>query len=97
MASNPEYRSLNPINGYYSVGARGLWIEGGQTKEPVTGFTVAGDVLDMIKNVAAVPDDLGFVPIAGSIGGPTMIVKGMTLGGRQLSTSRRSVSRCCDR
>jgi PmbA protein len=82
MANSMNTGGINPINGDYSVGASGLWIEGGQIVGPVAGVTVAGNMLDMLQNVVAVGADLRFIPMDGSIGAPTIVIEGMTIGGR---------------
>ena len=33
---------INPVNGNFSGGASGLWIENGEVKHPVKGLTIAG-------------------------------------------------------
>lgn len=82
MTTSMNTGGINPVNGDYSVGASGLWIERGQVVKPVTGVTVAGNMLDMLQNVVAVASDLRFIPIHGSIGAPTIVIEGMTIGGR---------------
>lgn len=73
---------INPVNGDYSVGASGLWVENGEIKGPVTGVTVAGNMMDMLHEIRDVAQDLRFIPISDSIGAPTFVVEGMTIGGR---------------
>ena len=82
MVNSMNTGGINPVNGDYSVGASGLWIDKGQLVRPVAGVTVAGNMLDMLQNVVAVGDDLRFIPIYGSIGAPTMVIEGMTIGGK---------------
>jgi len=66
---------INPINGGYSVGPSGLWIEKGQIVKPVTGVTVAGNMLEMLQNVVALGADLRFIPTYGSVGPPLSLSK----------------------
>jgi len=73
---------INPVNGDYSVGASGLWVQKGEIVGPVTGVTVAGNMADMLYGIRDVARDLRFIPIADSIGAPTFVVEGMTIGGR---------------
>jgi PmbA protein len=82
MTNSMNTGGINPVNGDYSVGASGLWLEKGQFLRPVTGVTVAGNMLDMLQNVVAVGADLRFIPIYGSIGAPTIVIEDMTIGGR---------------
>ncbi|MBI2844944.1 MAG: TldD/PmbA family protein [Chloroflexi bacterium] len=72
---------INPVNGDYSVGASGVWIERGQPARPVSGVTIAANMGHILKNIVAVADDLRFVPFFGSIGVPTMRIEGMTIAG----------------
>lgn len=81
VTSTMNTGGINPVNGDYSVGASGLWVEKGEFVGPVTGVTVAGNMLEMLHNVVDVADDLRFIPISDSIGAPTMLVQGMTIGG----------------
>ena len=69
----------NPISGDFSVGATGFWIENGKKAYPVREITIAGNVLDLMRNVDAVGNDLHF---SGRIGSPTIRVKELTIGGR---------------
>lgn len=48
----------NPATGVYSRAAAGFWIENGQVVRPVQGFTVAGNLQDMLKAIAAVGADV---------------------------------------
>jgi len=84
---------INLINGDYSARASGLCVERGEVVGPVNGVTIAGSMVHMLGDVFDVASDLCFVPIADPVGVPTMLVQGMTVGGRQINTSRRSVSR----
>ena len=69
----------NPISGDFSVGATGFWIEKGKKAYPVREITIAGNILDLMKNVDAVGNDLRF---AGRIGCPSLRVKELSIGGK---------------
>ncbi len=69
----------NPISGDFSVGATGFWIEKGKTAYPVREVTIAGNILDLMKNVDAVGNDLRF---QGRIGSPSLRVKELSIGGK---------------
>jgi PmbA protein len=81
MTSTMNTGGINPVNGDYSVGASGLWVEKGEIVKPVTEVTVAGNMLEMLASVEGVAQDLRFVPVAASVGAPTMVVEGMTIAG----------------
>ena len=48
----------NPATGVYSRAAAGFWVENGQVVRPVHGFTVAGNLQDMLKAIVAVGTDV---------------------------------------
>jgi PmbA protein len=70
---------FNAVTGDYSRGAAGLWIENGELTYPVTKVTIAGNLKDMLLNVAAVGDDLEF---RGSVAAPTIAIGEMTISGQ---------------
>ncbi len=53
-------QATNIVTGDFSVGAVGLWIENGELTRPVAKVTIASNILDMLKNLDAVGDDLIF-------------------------------------
>lgn len=50
---------LNVLTGDYSRGAAGFWVERGVIQYPVSGVTVAGNMLSMFKNIVAIGADVG--------------------------------------
>jgi PmbA protein len=68
---------VNQVTGDYSRGATGLWIENGELTYPVSEITVAGNLLEMFKNITAA-NDLTFRYGADA---PTLRVDGMTVAG----------------
>ena len=68
----------NAVTGDYSYQAQGFWIEGGERTFPVEGVTVASNSLDMLRNVAAVGNDLRW---EGSVASPTLLISEMTVSG----------------
>lgn len=69
---------FNSVTGDYSYQAQGFWIERGEKAFPVDGVTVASNSLDMLKNLAAVGNDMRF---DGSVTSPTLLIAEMTLSG----------------
>ncbi len=69
---------VNMVNGDYSRGATGFWIEQGEIAYPVNEFTVAGNLRDMLKNIVLVADD---IEMRGNTQCGSMRVEGMTLAG----------------
>lgn len=47
----------NPATGSYSRAAEGFWVEGGEIAYPVRDITIAGNLPEMLKNIAAVGND----------------------------------------
>lgn len=47
-------QGVNIVNGDYSRGAAGLWVENGVIQYPVHEITIAGNLTDMFKNIVAV-------------------------------------------
>jgi PmbA protein len=71
-------RGLNTVTGEYSRGANGLWIRDGELAEPVQEVTVAGHMIDMLRSIDAVGDDLDF---RGAVGAPTIRFSELTVSG----------------
>ncbi|MDT0596084.1 metalloprotease PmbA [Glaciecola petra] len=47
-------QGVNIVNGDYSRGAAGFWVENGKIKYPVHEITIAGNLRDMFKNIVAI-------------------------------------------
>lgn len=75
------HSGANPISGDFSIGANGRWIERGEFKESVREVTIAGNLIDLLKNIQVVASDLTFNPLAGSAGAPTFLVDSLSIGG----------------
>ena len=71
-------RGANIITGDYSVGASGIMIENGEFSYPVSEITIAGNFNEMFKNII-LANDLEFKYSTNS---PTMLICGMTIGGK---------------
>lgn len=71
-------RGADPITGSYSRGANGLWIVNGELAHPVQEVTVAGNLLQMLKDLDAAGNDLTF---RGTVGAPTVRFAQMTVSG----------------
>tara|TARA_R110002072_G_scaffold14810_4_gene60598 strand:+ start:685 stop:2049 length:1365 start_codon:yes stop_codon:yes gene_type:complete len=68
---------VNPVTGDYSKGATGFWIKNGVLTHPVSEATVAGNLLEMFKNLTPA-DDLAFKY---GVDSPTLRIDGMTIAG----------------
>ena len=68
----------NIVTGDYSVGANGFLIENGEFKYPINEVTIAGNFIDMFKNIS-LANDLEFKYATNS---PTMMIEGMVVAGK---------------
>ena len=75
------HSGANAVTGDFSVGAAGVMVRNGEFAEPVREATIASTIPDMLRNLVAVGSDLRFLPFGGGMGGATLVVEGMTLGG----------------
>jgi PmbA protein len=69
---------VNLVTGDFSRGAGGLWIQNGELTFPVEEITVAGNLKDMLFNIAEIGNDLEF---RGAIASPTIRIDEMTVAG----------------
>jgi PmbA protein len=69
---------VSPVTGEYSRGANGFWVENGELCYPVQEVTIAGDFINILKNIDCVGSDL---QMRGTTGAPTLRVAEMTLSG----------------
>jgi PmbA protein len=70
-------QGVNPVTGDYSRGASGFIIEDGEIAAPVAEITIAGNLLDMFRMLAAA-DDLEH---RRAVNVPTLRIEGMTVAG----------------
>jgi PmbA protein len=75
------HSGVNPVSGIFSVGASGRAISGGELAEPLREFTIASDLVSMLKAVRAVGADSRWVPFGGSVSTPSLLVGEMTVAG----------------
>jgi PmbA protein len=71
-------QGVNVVNGDYSRGAAGLWIENGEVAYPVSEITIAGNLEIMLKDIEAVGAELTF---QGSLASPAIQIREMTISG----------------
>jgi PmbA protein len=70
--------TADPVSGDFSLGASGVRIAGGSLAEPLHGFAVSGNVLDLLRAVTAVGSDFRWF---GNVGAPSLLVRGIAVGG----------------
>jgi PmbA protein len=68
----------NIVTGDYSRGASGIWIENGNLTRPVEGLTIASNMLEMLKNIEMVGNDLKMM---GPVSSPTFKISEMIVAG----------------
>ncbi|MGE0357363.1 MAG: metalloprotease PmbA [Burkholderiales bacterium] len=71
-------QGVNPVNGDYSRGAVGFWVEGGEILYPVEEVTIAGNLPEMYRGIAAVGRD---VIVRGARSTGSLLVERMTVAG----------------
>jgi PmbA protein len=71
-------QGVNTVTGDYSRGAAGFWIENGEIAFPVEEVTIAGNLLDMFRGIAAIGSD---VLVRGSKHCGSILVERMTIAG----------------
>ncbi len=70
---------INAVNGNFSGGATGFWIENGEIAHPVKGVTIAGKASEILNNLDMMGNDLD--PNR-SFASPTFRIAEMQIGGR---------------
>jgi PmbA protein len=70
---------INPVNGGFSGGATGFWIENGEIVHPVKGLTIAGSANEILNNMDMMGNDLD---MNRSLAAPTFRISEMQIGGR---------------
>ncbi len=71
-------QGVNGVTGDYSRGASGFWVENGVVSYPVHEITVAGNLKDMYRAIAAVGDD---VDRRGALQTGSILISEMTIAG----------------
>jgi PmbA protein len=69
---------INPVNGNFSGGASGLWVEDGKVVFPVKGLTIAGSAAEMLNDIDMVGTDLD---LNRSMTAPTFRIALLQIGG----------------
>lgn len=71
-------QGVNMVNGNYSRGAAGFWVENGEIQYPVEEITIAGNLKDMYKNIVAVGNDVDY---RGNIRTGSILIEKMSIAG----------------
>jgi PmbA protein len=70
---------INSVNGNFSGGASGFWIENGKIVHPVKGLTIAGRASDILNDIDMMGTD---IDMNDTFASPTFRVREMQIGGR---------------
>jgi len=71
-------QGVNGVTGDYSRGASGFWVEHGAIQYPVHEVTIAGNLKQMYRDIAALGADLD---VRGAVRAPSVLVSEMTIAG----------------
>jgi PmbA protein len=75
------HSGVNPVTGVFSVGASGHAIRAGEVAEPLREFTIASDLVSMLRGVRAAGAMPRWVPFGGSVSTPPLLIGEMTVAG----------------
>ncbi len=75
------HSGVNPVNGVFSVGASGRLLSGGELADPVREFTIASDLVSMLRAVQEAGSQARWVPFGGIVRTPPLLVAEMTVSG----------------
>ncbi|GAB6086756.1 TldD/PmbA family protein [Alkaliphilus crotonatoxidans] len=76
------HSGADEISGDFSLAANGFYVKEGKIIKPVKQITVAGNFLDLLKDIESIGDDLIFgLPTGSYIGSPTLKIKALAVSG----------------
>lgn len=78
------HAGANAVSGDFSLQSAGYLIENGQKTTHVKAFTVAGNFYDLLKNIAAVADNVKLPMAMGmtAFGSPSVLAQGLSIAGK---------------
>ena len=71
-------QGVNGVNGDYSRGAAGFWVEGGELRQPVHELTIASNLKRMLMDIQALGDD---PDERANLRAPSILIGAMTVAG----------------
>jgi hypothetical protein len=84
-------QGINMVTGDYSRGAAGYWVENGELAYPVQEITIAGNLKDIFRGIAASGTD---VLMRGSKQCGSILIDRMTVAGDWKALARRETVHC---
>lgn len=77
------HSGANTISGDFSLGAKGYLIKNGKIDRPVNQITIAGNYLNLLKDIEACGSDLHFnTPDGSRFGSPTLMISSLSVAGK---------------
>lgn len=76
------HSGVNPVTGFFSVGASGRRIKDAELAEPVREFTIASDLVSMLRAVRSAGSEARWVPFGGMVRTPPLLIAEMTISGK---------------
>ena len=77
------HSGANTISGDFSLGAKGYLIRNGKIDRPVNQITIAGNYLQLLKDIEACGNDMYFSsPASSRFGSPTLMVSALSVAGK---------------
>lgn len=77
----PEPGHFDVDGDFFSLPVRGFALLGGQARYPVAGMRLMGAISALLRGIKARGRDLSFLPLAGMVGSPTLLVTGLEMTG----------------
>ena len=76
------HAGVDAVSGDFSLKASGFLVENGAIVRPVSNITVAGNFVELLKNIAALGCDLRYaLPQGGGYASPSVLVEQLTVAG----------------
>jgi len=73
--------TVNPVSGEFSLGVTGHWIRGGELAQPIREMTIAGNLIELLRKVVTLANDLRFTFAGGFCGSPTVLIEELSVAG----------------
>ena len=73
------HSGCNPVSGDFSLSAQGFFYQNGKLKYPVHNFTISGNFLQLLNDIAAIGNDLEFN--FNAVGSPCILISALSVSG----------------
>jgi len=76
------HSGADPISGEFSLSAFGFYVKNGKMVHPVEQITIAGNFMEILKDIVAIGDDFHMeLPQSGHYGSPSIKIKNLAVAG----------------